>query len=76
MLQDLSQWVRGKQEVEIVDMILRIKQKLQIPATCNSNLTVPTTSAQIVKKEVRDQLLLQIENMKKTLPEDLKLILQ
>ena len=28
MLQNLSEWIRDKEEVEIVDLILRIKEKL------------------------------------------------
>ena len=28
MLQNLSEWIQDKEEVEIVDLILRIKEKL------------------------------------------------
>lgn len=37
--EDFNKWMRGKQEVEIVDMILCIKNKLQLPVNSNSTLT-------------------------------------
>lgn len=37
--EDFKKWICGKQEVEIVDMILCIKNKLQLPV--NSNSTLP-----------------------------------
>lgn len=39
--EDFKKWIRGKQEVEIVDMILCIKTKLQLPVNSNSTLTPP-----------------------------------
>ena len=39
--EDFNKWMRGKQEVEIVDMILCIKNKLQLPVNSNSTLTPP-----------------------------------
>lgn len=38
---DFSKWIRGKQEVEIVDMILCLKNKLQLPVSSNSTLSPP-----------------------------------
>lgn len=37
-----DKWIRGKQEVEIVDMILCIKNKLHLPANSNSTLCNPS----------------------------------
>lgn len=42
--EDFKKWIRGKQEVEIVDMILCIKTKLQLPVNSNSTLTPPEPS--------------------------------
>lgn len=39
--EDFNKWMRGKQEVEIVDMILCIKNKLQLPVNSNSTLSPP-----------------------------------
>jgi hypothetical protein len=39
--EDFNKWIRGKQEVEIVDMILCIKNKLQLPVNSNSTITPP-----------------------------------
>lgn len=61
-------------------MILRIKQKLQLPVTANSTMLPPHDHASFfaqhqIKKEVREQLLRQLEDMKSSLPDDLKMIL-
>ncbi|CAB0036127.1 unnamed protein product [Trichogramma brassicae] len=62
---DLRSWVRDKQEVEIVDMILRIRQKLE-----KSNLDeVPVDSP--VQEMIRERL----NEMTLALPDDLRTIL-
>lgn len=59
--QDLKQWVQGKQEVEVVDMILRIRHKM---------------TQGDVDEATREQLRLQIADMVLTLPDDLKTVLK
>lgn len=74
--ENLRKWIVGKQEVEIVDMILCIKQKLQIPVTSNSTLTPPEPTIHVtIKKDVKDQLMKQLDELKMCLPDDLKMIL-
>jgi hypothetical protein len=74
--ENLRKWIVGKQEVEIVDMILCIKQKLQLPVTSNSTLTPPEPAIHVtIKKDVRDQLMKQLEELMGCLPDDLKTIL-
>lgn len=74
--ENLSKWIVGKQEVEIVDLILMIKMKLQIPVTSNSTLTPPEPAIHVtIKKEVRDKLLKQLDDLMDCLPDDLKMIL-
>ncbi|XP_062553267.1 protein DENND6A [Armigeres subalbatus] len=68
---NLSEWVKGKHEVEIVDMILRLKQKLQL---CSST-QMAALPVQLNTKDTREQLLKHLESMKRCLPDDLKLIL-
>ncbi|XP_043281251.1 protein DENND6A [Venturia canescens] len=62
---DLKTWVQDKQEVEVVDMILRIRQKLEKSYDEN----VPITNS------VREMLCERINDITRTLPEDLKIIL-
>lgn len=68
---NLAEWVKDKHEVEIVDMILRLRQKLTL---CTSSqmaaLPVPLNT-----KDTREQLLKHLDSMKRCLPDDLKLIL-
>lgn len=74
--ENLRKWIVGKQEVEIVDMILCIKQKLQLPVTSNSTLTPPEPTIHVtIKKDVKDQLMKQLDDLKMSLPDDLKMIL-
>lgn len=74
--ENLRKWIVGKQEVEIVDMILVIKQKLQLPVTSNSTLTPPEPAIHVtIKKETRDKLMQQLDELMDCLPDDLKLIL-
>uniref|UniRef100_A0A336MJK2 CSON000202 protein n=1 Tax=Culicoides sonorensis TaxID=179676 RepID=A0A336MJK2_CULSO len=71
---DLLKWTRNKQEVEIVDMILKLKDKLQIFDDTQQNLTQPASV--VLKKETRDNLLRQIDGIRSTLPDDLKEIIK
>lgn len=74
--ENLRKWIVGKKEVEIVDLILCIKQKLQLPVTSNSTLAPPEPAVRvIVKKDVKDQLMAQLNELMNCLPEDLKTIL-
>ncbi|XP_035792936.1 chaperone protein DnaK-like [Anopheles albimanus] len=77
---NLAEWAKGKLEVEIVDMILRLRHKLALCSgggggsggTSNHIAALPV---QLNAKETRAQLLRHMENMKKSLPDDLKQIL-
>ena len=74
--ENLQKWIVGRQEVEVVDLILCIKQKLQMPVTSNSTLTPPEPTIHVtIKKDIRDQLMKQLDELMSCLPEDLKLIL-
>jgi hypothetical protein len=59
-------WVQGKQEVEVVDMILRIRHKLEQSETDELPLSNST----------RDQLRLRMDDIICTLPDDLKTVLK
>jgi hypothetical protein len=59
-------WVQGKQEVEVVDMILRIRQKLEQSETDELPLSNST----------KDQLRLRLDDIICTLPDDLKAVLK
>ncbi|XP_008545383.1 protein DENND6A [Microplitis demolitor] len=63
---DLKTWVQDKQEVEVIDMILKIRQKLEI----SHSEDVPTTQA------VRVRLGERLNDITHTLPDDLKTILK
>lgn len=65
IFQDLTSWVQGKQEVELVDMVLRIRQKLQK----SNEDDVP------IGDSVQDMLRERINDITRTLPDDLKTIL-
>lgn len=72
-LQNLKQWVVGKPEVEIVDMILKVKQKLEI---CNEISMDGLPQVVIAQNEnTRKQLHLHLEDMKRLLPDDLRKML-
>lgn len=72
-LQNLKQWVVGKHEVEIVDMILKVKQKLKI---CNEISMDGLPQVAIAQNEnTRKQLHRHLEDMKRLLPDDLNKIL-
>ncbi|XP_065559019.1 protein DENND6A-like [Artemia franciscana] len=64
---DLLLWSHGKKEVELVDMVLKIKEKLQ-RCDCPVN-PIPLCD------EVRAKLRYQLESLVSSLPEDLKLVL-
>lgn len=71
---DLKNWVKGKHEVEIVDMILKLKQKLKI--CCEKETDgVPSTSYAGLKQNAKDQLMKHLEDMTRSLPDDLKNII-
>jgi hypothetical protein len=74
--EDFKKWMRGKQEVEIVDMILCIKNKLQLPVNSNSTLTPVEPAINVtIKKEVRELLMEKLDDLIASLPDDLKTIL-
>lgn len=58
-------WVQGKKEVEIVDMILKIRCKLK---QCDAE-DVPLSA------ETRNQLRMRLEDIVCTLPDDLRSVL-
>ncbi|KAM7350070.1 protein DENND6B [Cochliomyia hominivorax] len=71
---NLEQWARDKQEVEIIDMILKLKQKLNL---YNDKLANETSGNWInsngnTATNTRDQIRAQINCMKELLPNDLK----
>ncbi|GLH15777.1 Uncharacterized protein GBIM_20214 [Gryllus bimaculatus] len=65
-LADLKDWVQGKQEVEVVDMILRIRNKLEQSEIEDLPLSDTT----------RNQLRLRMADIICTLPDDLKAVLK
>lgn len=70
--QNLKHWVKGKHEVEIVDMILKVKQKLEI---CNDISVEGLPQVVIAQNQnTRQQLLRHLEDMKRLLPDDLNKI--
>lgn len=62
----MKTWVQDKQEVEIVDMILRIRQKLK--KSYNDDVPISQT--------IRDKLYERIDDIMLTLTDDLKFILK
>ncbi|XP_053666523.1 protein DENND6A [Anopheles marshallii] len=71
---NLAEWAKGKLEVEIVDMILRLRHKLTLLQGNNSS-AMSALPVQLNVRDTREQLLRHMENMKKSLPDDLKQIL-
>ncbi|XP_020280261.1 protein DENND6A isoform X1 [Pseudomyrmex gracilis] len=63
---DLKTWVQGKHEVEVVDMILRIRQKLE--KSCIDDVPIDNS--------VREKLRERIDDITHVLPDDLKVILR
>ncbi|KAE8740694.1 hypothetical protein FOCC_FOCC013785 [Frankliniella occidentalis] len=63
---DLKMWVRGKQEVEVVDMVLRIRQRLQ----------APPDSEPILADTTRERLEMRLSDLVTSLPEDLRSVLK
>lgn len=71
--QNLKQWVIGRQEVEIVDMILKLQKKLKI---CNEISTDGLPQVIVAQNEsTRKQLHRHLEDMKRFLPDDTNKIL-
>uniref|UniRef100_A0A182NHE4 UDENN domain-containing protein n=1 Tax=Anopheles dirus TaxID=7168 RepID=A0A182NHE4_9DIPT len=70
---DLAEWAHGKLEVEIVDMILRLRHKLTLLQAGGG--TMAALPVQLNARDTRAQLLRHMESMKKSLPDDLKQIL-
>lgn len=64
--QDFNSWIDGKQEVEIVDMILKIRQKLY---DCENKSTFP------FNKKIKEELQLKMDDIICSLPDDLKNVL-
>ncbi|XP_001947112.2 protein DENND6B [Acyrthosiphon pisum] len=62
---DINNWLEGKQEVEIVDMILKIRQKLD---ECESK-------GYPLNKRIKDQLKVKMDDIICSLPDDLKNVL-
>uniref|UniRef100_A0A182P9Y8 UDENN domain-containing protein n=1 Tax=Anopheles epiroticus TaxID=199890 RepID=A0A182P9Y8_9DIPT len=71
---NLAEWAKGKLEVEIVDMILRLRHKLTL-LQGNSSCAMAALPVQLNVRDTQEQLLRHMENMKKSLPDDLKQIL-
>ncbi|XP_064632620.1 protein DENND6B-like isoform X2 [Lineus longissimus] len=63
---DLMEWIKGKQEVEIVDLILRLREKL----TTAIDNQVPITEDKV------EQLQLHLQSIINSLPEDLQCVLK
>jgi len=62
----MNSWLEGKQEVEIVDMILKIRQKLY---------DYENESTFQFNKKIKDQLQLKMNDIICSLPDDLKNVL-
>ena len=58
--------MEGKEEVQLVDMVLRIRNKLA--EASDQNLPVPDI--------IKENLMRHVEKILKTLPQDLQLVLQ
>ena len=58
--------MEGKEEVQLVDMVLRIRNKLA--EASDQNLPVPDI--------IKENLMSHVEKILKTLPQDLQLVLQ
>ncbi|KAH9508011.1 Protein dennd6a [Bulinus truncatus] len=63
---NLSEWITDKEEVEIVDLILKIKEKLNFASHNNG----------IVGKDCVSRLQKQLEDIVSTLPEDLQSVIK
>lgn len=63
---DLKLWMKGKPEVEIVDMVLKIKNK--IDKTNEHDIPISNATKERLKQRLHDII--------SSLPEDLKNILQ
>jgi hypothetical protein len=62
-LQDVQTWVAGRNEVEIVDLVLRLREQICL-------IHLPITQA------TRDKLQSHIDSILQTLPDDLQAVLR
>lgn len=67
VFQDMVTWLEGKREVEVVDMVLRLREKLDL-ATDEED-AVPVTA------QTRLHLKGQLDTVLQSLPEDLRSVL-
>lgn len=63
--QDIKAWIEDKKEVELVDMILKIRQKLELCENKGYQLN----------KKIKDQLKVKMNDIISSLPDDLKNVL-
>jgi hypothetical protein len=66
VFQDLKDWVQGKPEVEVVDMMLKIKDKI----TKCREINIP------VNDKVKEKLNQRLQDIISSLPDDLKNVFQ
>jgi hypothetical protein len=66
VFQDLKDWVQGKPEVEVVDMMLKIKDKI---TKCHE-INIP------VNDKVKEKLNQRLQDIISSLPDDLKNVFQ
>lgn len=59
----MKSWISGRDEVEAVDLVLRLREQI-----AQSNLPI--------KPDVRDKLQVHVDAILKTLPDDLRSVLQ
>lgn len=64
----MSSWLRGKREVEVVDMVLRLREKLDTALAEEDSLPV--------SPQTRLHLQAQLDTVLQSLPEDLRAVLQ
>ncbi|KAI8478765.1 Protein dennd6a [Branchiostoma belcheri] len=63
---DLSLWIQGRPEVEVVDLVLKLREKMKFAAS----------NRVCVKEEVLQRLTLHLDGIIRALPEDLRSILK
>ena len=64
----MTSWLRGKREVEVVDMVLRIREKLDSALAEGESLPV--------SPQTRQHLKVQLDTVLNSLPEDLRAVLK
>lgn len=65
-MQDIKDWVQGKPEVEVVDMMLKIRDKIN---KCRE-VSIP------VSNQVKENLNQRLQDIISSLPDDLKNVFQ